>query len=130
MTSQNNAESRQPETSENRSNSDENRENWQSNHNNQQKLQKNSASYTEKYFEGQISQIGGVLALQGETNVQKRVSYDKFRDLLCNYVATELNEANNVTCLIRNLEDPVEKFEKNKPKMEKKRMDQTRNYQI
>ena len=61
-----------------------------------------------------------MLALQGETHVQKRVSYDKFRDLLCNYVATELNEANNVTCLIRNLEDPVEIFEKNKPKMEKK----------
>ena len=119
MTSQNNTESRQPETRENRSNSDENRENRQSNQNNQQKSQINSVSYTEKYFEGQISQIGGVLALQGETHVQKRVSYDKFRDLLCNYVATELNEANNVTCLIRNLEDPVEKFEKNKPMMEK-----------
>ena len=57
--------------------------------------------------------------MQGERHVQKRVSFDRFRDLLCNYVATQLVEANNVTCLIRNLEDPIRKYKNNKPQMDK-----------
>lgn len=57
--------------------------------------------------------------MQGETHVQKRVSFERFRDLLCNYVATQLVEANNVACLIRNLEDPISKYKNNKPQMDK-----------
>ena len=58
--------------------------------------------------------------MQGETHVQKRLSLDKFRDLLCNYITTKLVEANNVTCLIRDLVDPVSKYKANKSTIDKK----------
>ena len=80
--------------------------------------QKRKKTYTDKYFEGLQTGIGGVLALQGEVHVQKRVKFDHFRDLLCNYVTTELKELDNVTCLIRDFEDPIVKYEKKKPKLE------------
>ena len=87
--------------------------------NNQQQRNRNTI-YTDKFFVGQTTTIGGVLALQGEIHVQKRVSFDRFRDLLCNHIATELQEANNLTCLVRDFKDPIREFEKNKPEMPKR----------
>ena len=55
--------------------------------------------------------------LQGETHVQKRVTFDRYRELLCNHIATELQEANNITCLVRDFKDPMEEFKKQKPTM-------------
>ena len=78
--------------------------------------QNRKTTYTDRYFEGLQTGIGGVLALQGEVHVQKRVNFDRFRDLLCNYVTTELKEADNVTCMIRDFEDPIVKYEKNETK--------------
>ena len=60
------------------------------------------------------------MALQGKTHVQKRVTFDRFRELLCNYIGTELQEADNITCLVRDFKDPIAEFEKDKPSMPKK----------
>ena len=84
---------------------------------NDQQQKRKGTTYTDKYFVGQTPAIGGVLALQGETHVQKRVTFDRFRELLCNYIAIELQEADNITCLVQDFKDPIQEFEKDKPKM-------------
>ena len=38
---------------------------------------------------------------------------------MCNYIATELSEADNVVCLVRDFKDPITEFEKDKPSMPK-----------
>ena len=42
---------------------------------------KNINTFTEKNFEGQTPDIGGVLALQGETHIRKRVTYDRLESV-------------------------------------------------
>ena len=45
---------------------------------NNQSNRNKTTTYTDKYFSGQTQAIGAVLALQGETHVQKRVTFDRF----------------------------------------------------
>ena len=66
----------------------------------------------ERNFEGQTPEIGGILALRGESNIKKRVYYDKFKELLVNYVTKELKEPGDVICAINDLEDPLKEYEK------------------
>ena len=51
------------------------------------------------------------MALRGENNILKRVHFDKFRELLDNYVIKELNEPEDVICAINDMENPMKKYE-------------------
>ena len=70
------------------------------------------SAISERNFVGQTPEIGGVLALKGEANISNRVYYDKFKELLANYVLKELNEPGDVVCAINDMEDPLVRYEK------------------
>lgn len=68
----------------------------------------------DKFFEGRTPEKGGVLALPAEVSVAKRVSFEKFQDLLKNYILKNFGEGASLVILraIRKLEGPLDAFVK------------------
>ena len=78
---------------------------------NQNDFPANGFNSTSRSFEGKNKDIGGVLGLRNE-RLDKKVSFDTFRELLTNYVMTHLDNADDVVAIVCDLEDLQDKLKK------------------
>ena len=77
----------------------------------------------DKTFEGVTPEIGGVLGLPTEGYMTKRVTFEKFQELMITYAVKKYTEAasTEISEAIRDLKDPVNLYVTNKmPKIDAK----------
>jgi hypothetical protein len=69
-------------------------------------------SSANKNFEGAEPGVGAVLGLRYE-KIDKKVTYEVFREKMSNYIERTMKYGDDVVCLIKDYEDPIESFEMN-----------------
>ena len=71
---------------------------------------------TSKSFNGEEPNVGAVLGLKIE-KIDAKVTYDVFREKMCNYIGRKISDGDLIVCLVRDYTDPIKEFEAdNKPK--------------
>jgi hypothetical protein len=69
-------------------------------------------STVNRTFEGAEPGVGAVLGLRYE-KIDKKVTYEVFREKMSNYIERTMKYGDDVVCIIKEYEDPLEAFESN-----------------
>ena len=75
----------------------------------------NINGFSNKDFEGTTPQLGGVLCTKSENHIKDRVGYEKFKDLLSNYIVNTMKDPVEIVQALSKNTDPMVEYDKKYP---------------